>query len=72
VHDAMDEFILGPIAAILDAPDGRLRACLALTLMMGSGIFRQILAVKPICDAGDALLQQRLLKLFEAALAETA
>lgn len=71
VHDAMDEFILGPIASILNAPDGRLRACLALTVLMGSGIFRQIQTAKLICDAGDEVLQRRILRLFEVALEET-
>ena len=71
VQDAIDEFILAPIAMILDAPDGRLRACLALTILMGSGIFQQIQTAKPICDAGDAALQHRLVRLFEAALEST-
>jgi len=71
VHDAMDEFILEPIASLLGAPDGRLRACLALTVMMGSGVFRQIMNAKPVCDVGDTILRQRLQELFEAALASS-
>ena len=70
VHEAMNEAIIEPIAALLDTPDARLRACMALTILSGSGMLRQILGVKPVCDTVNNDMRKRLLKLFETALRE--
>jgi len=72
VHEATDKIIVEPIASLLGAPDARLRACLALMILSGSGIMkRQMLDAKHAGDAADGALKQRLLALFETALAET-
>lgn len=72
VVEAMDNFMLEPIASMLPGREGQLRACMAMTVLMGSGIVRQVMSVKPICEVRDDLLRAQLISLFKAALAEPA
>ena len=72
VHEAMDKIIVEPIASLLGPPDARLRACMALTILSGSGVMKgPMLNAKLAGEADDDALRQRLLALFETALAET-
>lgn len=70
VVEAMDNFMLDPIASMLPGQGGQLRACMAMTVLMGSGIVRQVMSVRPICEVHDDILRVKLIALFEAALAE--
>jgi len=70
VVEAMGNFLIEPIASMLPGQGGELRACMAMTVLMGSGIVRQVMSVKPICEVKDDLLRSKLVVLFEAALAE--
>lgn len=70
VVEAMDSFLLDPIASMLPGQGAQLRACMAMTVLMGSGIVRQVMSVRPICEVQDDVLRSKLVALFEAALAE--
>ncbi len=68
VYEAIDQIVLAPIVARLGTPDARLRAALALTVLMGSGIVRNIMSAKSLSDAEEAALRRHLTTLFDAAL----
>ncbi|HZV56312.1 MAG TPA: TetR family transcriptional regulator [Sphingobium sp.] len=68
VYEAIDEIILAPIAARIDAPDARLRAGLTLTVLMGSGMVRNVMRLKSISLTEENALRARLTALFETAL----
>ncbi len=68
VYEAIDEIILAPIASRLGTPDARLRAALALTVLMGSGIVRNVMCVNSISEVEDTALRAHLTALFETAL----
>lgn len=70
LREAIDEDILGPVAALLDGEEAELRASLCLAVLMGAGILRSALAIKPLSGADSEALQQRLQSLFAAALEE--
>ncbi len=68
VYEAIDEIILAPVAACIGTPDARLRAGLALTVLMGSGMVRNVMRVKSISQAEETALRAHLTALFETAL----
>lgn len=70
VREAMHDDILRPAASILGGEDGEFRASLAMALLMGTGVIRSIMAVAPLCDCNEAVVQGRLERLFAEALAE--
>ncbi len=69
VHEALNDFILGPVAGQLEGGNERGRAGLALAILMGTGIVKQVMRVRPICDDDDSLLRQRMRNLFALAMA---
>lgn len=72
VRSTLHDDILTPMAALLRGEDRDVRASLALALLMGTTILRTVISVQPICEArGECSVDRRLLKLFEAALADT-
>ena len=68
VYESIDEIILAPIAARLGTPDARMRAGLALTVLMGSGIVRNVMRMHSISQAQETALRKHLTTLFETAL----
>ncbi len=68
VYEAIDEIILAPIASRLGTADARLRAALAFTLLMGSGMVRNVMCVNSISDVEEAALRRHLTALFRTAL----
>jgi hypothetical protein len=68
VSEAIDEAILRPIVARLAGPDAALRANLALIVLMGSGIVRNVMKSPSIRSADEADVRQRLSRLFDTAL----
>lgn len=70
VRDAVKDSLLEPLAQILDSPDAEQRASLAAAILFGTTVLRTIMAMEPLCEKGDnAALHDRLVRLFEAALA---
>ncbi len=70
VREAIEEAVLEPIASRLGGNGARVRASLALTVLMGSGIVRNVMTVASICEGDETVVRRRLLALFEAALTE--
>lgn len=69
VYDAMDEVFLKPIASMLDTDDGHLRACLAMSVLMGSGMMQQVMGLATNCSPSEQdLMREKFLALFHAAL----
>ena len=68
VNDVINADFLGPIVALLDGEDARLRASLTLSVLIGSVIVRNMMSVMPSCDGDHTLLRARLTGLFEEAL----
>lgn len=68
LREAIDEDILGPVAALLGGEEAELRASLCLAVLMGAGILRSALAIEPLSGTGNEALRQRLHILFAAAL----
>ncbi|HEX9955249.1 MAG TPA: TetR/AcrR family transcriptional regulator [Allosphingosinicella sp.] len=71
VHESFRENVLTPVADLVEGENPEMRASLALSLVIGSTILRTIMEVDAFstCDAGP--VRERLLTLFQAALAET-
>lgn len=70
VREAMQQDMLRPAASILSGEDGEFRASLAMALLMGTGVIRSIMAVSPLCDCKESVVEDRLERLFAEALAE--
>ncbi|HVJ03088.1 MAG TPA: TetR family transcriptional regulator [Sphingomonas sp.] len=70
IREAIDEDILGPVAALLGGADAALRASLGLSVLMGTGIMRSALAIAPLDSLSADALRARLTALFAAALDE--
>lgn len=68
VRDAVQGDVLEPLARILDGPDAAERASLILSILLGTTVLRTIMAMEP-CNGDDARLRDRLVRLFETALA---
>lgn len=69
IRAAIDEDILKPVAAVLDGPDGEMRATLGFAVLMGAGILRTALGVEPLSGADREAMRPHLTRLFAAALA---
>jgi AcrR family transcriptional regulator len=69
IREAIDEDIVGPVAAVLGGDDAALRASLCLAVLMGSGILRTAMGFDPLRTADREALRSRLVALFAAALA---
>jgi AcrR family transcriptional regulator len=69
VRAAIDEDILKPVAAVLQGPDGEMRASLGLAVLMGSAVLRSALCVEPLCAPDREAMRPHLTRLFAAALA---
>lgn len=70
IREAIDEDMLGPVAAVLGGAHAEVRASLCLAVLMGTGILRSAMAIEPMCGVDAEFLHQRLMALFTAALAD--
>lgn len=69
VRDAVRGDVLEPLAAILEGPDAATRASLILAILLGATILRTVMALEPLCDGRPDVVREKLLRLFETALA---
>ncbi len=60
--------MLEPIADRIGGEDAMMRASLALSLLMGSGILASVMALDPISECNPDDLRARLTSLFRVAL----
>ncbi|MFZ5747450.1 MAG: TetR family transcriptional regulator [Pseudomonadota bacterium] len=68
VRKAMETEMLEPIADRIGGEDAMMRASLALSLLMGSGILASVMALDPISECNPDDLRARLTSLFRVAL----
>ncbi|MEI9850831.1 MAG: TetR family transcriptional regulator [Sphingomonas sp.] len=68
VRQAIAEGILDPVVERIGGEDAPLRASLALAVLMGMAILRNVMVTQPVCRTNDSLIRARLLRLFENAL----
>lgn len=71
VREALREDVLQPLAEHLGGHRPQLRASTSMAVWMGMTIMRTVMSVEPLCR-DDQDIEQRLRKLFEAALSEIA
>ena len=70
VRDALGEDILGPLTERLKGDNAETRASLAMGVLMGATVIRTIMSVGPMCNDRCTFIEERLARLFQAALAE--
>lgn len=68
VGEAIEETIIGPVSARLDGENTRLRAGIALSMLMGSGILRKVMAQSAVCEVKEDAIRKRLTDMFAEAL----
>jgi len=71
ISDAISVDFLDPLATRLDSEDARLRASLALSVLIGSIIVRNMMSIGSVCPAGEAQFRARLTSLLTEALERT-
>lgn len=68
VRDAFSKDVLGPMARLLDGPEGELRASLALAVLIGTKILDTIMGVGPLFRSDQAPVRARLVRVIDSAL----
>ncbi|XVQ11949.1 TetR/AcrR family transcriptional regulator [Spirillospora sp. CA-255316] len=69
LNEQTERLIVQPLMAQLSGPDPRVRAMLAVTIIMGGGPIRRALGVEDLRAADPETLTQRIAAMFETALA---
>ena len=70
VRTALKDDVLEPVAKLLTGENGQIRAGMALGVMIGATVMRTIMAGEPLCSNNRGIVRHKLIRLFEAALAE--
>jgi AcrR family transcriptional regulator len=70
VRETMRNDVLEPLGRMLRGPNAEMRASLVLAVLLGTTILRTVMCVEPLCDGCPDIMRDRLIGLFEAALAE--
>ncbi|MDA8369445.1 MAG: TetR family transcriptional regulator [Nocardiopsaceae bacterium] len=70
-QERLENAVVQPLADSLDGHDTRVRASLAVSLMLGIGLLRRLEVVTSLAEYGSADLVERLTRIIEACLAET-
>lgn len=68
VSAAIEEAIIAPVAERLGGENSRLDACMALILLMGSGMVRNVIAQSAVCELERETVRTQLVAMFERAL----
>jgi len=71
VRDALGQDILGPLTERLKGDNAETRASLAMGVLMGATVIRTIMSVGPMCNDKCTFIEERLARLFAAALSES-
>jgi AcrR family transcriptional regulator len=69
LSEQTERLIVQPLMAQLSGPDPRVRAMLAVTIIMGGGPIRRALGVEDLRSADPETLTHRIAAMFETALA---
>lgn len=67
-REALGQDILGPLTRRLTGDNAEMRASLAMGVLMGATIIRTIMSVGPMRNGKCAVTEERIARLFEAAL----
>lgn len=69
VGQAVRGDVLEPLARMLEGPHAAMRASLVLAILLGTTVLRSVMALEPLCDGEQGVVRDRLVRLFETALA---
>lgn len=69
VRESFEEELLRPIVALMEGAHAEARAGLCIAVIMGAGLLRSTLGTEPIDADARAMLRDRLIAMFEVALA---
>lgn len=69
VRESFEEEVLRPIAALVEGEHAAMRAGLCIAVIMGAGVLRSTLGTGPLEGSGRSVVRDRLIAMFEAALA---
>lgn len=69
LREHFERLVVEPLVAQLSGPDARIRATLAVTIIMGGGPVRRVLGLDDLRAADPDALTERMAAMFEAALA---
>jgi AcrR family transcriptional regulator len=72
VRETMRNDVLEPLGRMLRGPNAEMRASLVLAVLLGTTILRTVMCVEPLCGGCPDIMRDKLIQLFEAALAEKA
>lgn len=70
VREAIHQDMLGPMASVLTGEFAQIRAGCAMAVLMGSGILRSTLGMRPLSEPERDELRTRLTAMFTLALAD--
>lgn len=70
VGQSIKDDMLCPMTSLLAGKNAEMRAALAVAVLMGNGIMRSAMGMRPQCEVGNDELRKRLTALFRVALAE--
>lgn len=70
VSETISEDFIAPLADRLDGEEARLRASLALAVLIGSVIVRNMMSVSSLCEMDPKRVRARITAIFEQALAQ--
>lgn len=68
--EAISEDFIAPLVARLDGEEARMRASLALSVLIGSIIVRNMMSVSSLCEVDQGRVRARLTAILEKALEE--
>lgn len=68
VSEAIEEAIIAPVSARIEGDKVRLRAAMALIVLMGGGIVRNVMAQSTVCELERDTIRQHLTAMFALAL----
>jgi AcrR family transcriptional regulator len=68
VAENIERELMAPLAGLIGGDDARLRATLAMSVMIGSTVLRSILGVTTQSECRPDIMRERLIEMFRAAL----
>jgi AcrR family transcriptional regulator len=70
VRKAVRADVLEPLAALLGGPEAETKASFILAILLGTTVLRTVMAVEPLCEGNQDKVHEKLIRLFEIAIAE--
>lgn len=70
IRDTLHSDVLEPFAKLIGGKDAETKASLVLSILMGTTVLRSVMAIDAMCNECPDRMRERLIRLFEAALAD--